>query len=488
MFTQGLSSGSTILSVYLGNSAGTFTLAPGSPRELGTRNLLAFSADLDGDRKDDLILASEVGNLLTFVRAVGGGQFSQLWDSPVVSMTYPSSVVVGEFNGDSYPDLAVTGWVGAPLSVLLGGAGLNFTHAPGSPVDMGLLYGPPYSTYNERFSGGAVFSNVLVGDISKDGRDDIILAGYVSDNSPIAVLIGNGSGEFVRSSAPPVLPTGHPTPMLALRDFNGDGRLDLLLWPSEYGWALDIKLGSCPRADLAVTVSDSPDPIRRGTELTYTITVTNAGPDSAKTVKLANPTPTNTTFVSLASPPGWTCQTPPPGGVGTITCTIPTLPPGQSTFTFKARVNSGTPVGSTLSNTATVESVSGGDTVGNNTATASTTVSSEPAPTCAPRPNVEIRPTRIDRNTLDVVVATGVNDSMQINQLTSIDVAGIVNARVTHGTDVDKTAPFTIAFPNNVQGTRLTLKRVQLDLPFRVDLVVTDNCGPWKTFVGAGTG
>src|SRR5438034_11620869 len=39
-------------------------------------------------------------------------------------------------------------------------------------------------------------------------------------------------------------------------------------------------------ADLSVTKSDSPDPVTVGQQLTYTITVTNNGPDAASPVTL----------------------------------------------------------------------------------------------------------------------------------------------------------------------------------------------------------
>ena len=39
-------------------------------------------------------------------------------------------------------------------------------------------------------------------------------------------------------------------------------------------------------ADLAVTLTDMPDPVRRGRELTYTATVHNDGPDNAQDVAL----------------------------------------------------------------------------------------------------------------------------------------------------------------------------------------------------------
>ena len=44
-------------------------------------------------------------------------------------------------------------------------------------------------------------------------------------------------------------------------------------------------------ADLEITKSDSPDPVTTGSDLTYTITVTNNGPDAATSVTVTDTLP-----------------------------------------------------------------------------------------------------------------------------------------------------------------------------------------------------
>src|SRR5262249_4532760 len=51
------------------------------------------------------------------------------------------------------------------------------------------------------------------------------------------------------------------------------------------------------RADLAVTKTDSPDPVTAGTNLTYSVSLSNNGPSDAQTVTLTDAVPTGTTFV-----------------------------------------------------------------------------------------------------------------------------------------------------------------------------------------------
>lgn len=56
-----------------------------------------------------------------------------------------------------------------------------------------------------------------------------------------------------------------------------------------------------PRADLSVTVSDSPDPVQINTDLTYSIIVSNLGPAMAESVALTNTLPPGTRLLTASS-------------------------------------------------------------------------------------------------------------------------------------------------------------------------------------------
>lgn len=130
-------------------------------------------------------------------------------------------------------------------------------------------------------------------------------------------------------------------------------------------------------ADLGVTKTDSPDPVVAGTNLTYSIGLTNNGPSDAQTAQWSEPLPANTTFVSLAqnTGPSFSCTTPAVGAGGTVTCTRSTFAlSAAATFTLVVKVSPSAPNGSTLSNTATVTSATTDPTPGNNSATATTAV------------------------------------------------------------------------------------------------------------------
>jgi uncharacterized repeat protein (TIGR01451 family)/CSLREA domain-containing protein len=106
-------------------------------------------------------------------------------------------------------------------------------------------------------------------------------------------------------------------------------------------------------SDLEISKADSPDPVTVGDNLTYTITVTNRGPDAAANVVVTDTLPSGVTFVSAS-----------PGCVhaaGVVTCNLRFIPAGGS-VTITIVVTPTAP--GTISNTARVTS----DTVDPNTA------------------------------------------------------------------------------------------------------------------------
>ncbi|MGC2628074.1 MAG: hypothetical protein WA269_14685 [Candidatus Udaeobacter sp.] len=130
-----------------------------------------------------------------------------------------------------------------------------------------------------------------------------------------------------------------------------------------------------PTADLSITKTASPDPVTTGDDLTYTVTVTNNGPDPATSVTVTDNLPAETTFVSCSSTGEGVC-----GGSGNNrTVTFALLPSGASaTITFVVNVNCSVADGTVISNTATVSSSTPDPDQMNNSATATATASNPP--------------------------------------------------------------------------------------------------------------
>jgi len=123
---------------------------------------------------------------------------------------FPSPVTVGDFNRDGKLDLAVGNMTSSNVSVLLGNGDGTFRSA----VDYSTDIGP---------------SSVAVGDFNGDGKLDLVTAnsGATAGASPnsVSVLLGNGDGTF---QAAVNYGTGSGPMTVAVGDFNGDGKLDLV--------------------------------------------------------------------------------------------------------------------------------------------------------------------------------------------------------------------------------------------------------------------
>jgi CSLREA domain-containing protein len=134
---------------------------------------------------------------------------------------------------------------------------------------------------------------------------------------------------------------------------------------------------TAPSADLSITKSDGLTTILAGSPLTYTIAASNAGPSNASTVTVADTFPASLTCTWTCVGAGGTCTA---SGLGNINDTV-NLPTGAAvTYTANCTL-SGSATG-TLSNTATVSSGAISDpTPANNSATDTTTIQSNTAPT-----------------------------------------------------------------------------------------------------------
>lgn len=129
-------------------------------------------------------------------------------------------------------------------------------------------------------------------------------------------------------------------------------------------------------SDLTITKAASPDPVPSGSDLTYTIALTNNGPDPGLSVTLADALPEQTTFRSLAAPEDWSCTTPAVGDPGAVNCSTPSLASQVTqTFTIVVNVNRDVADRTVLSNTATVSTSTFDPDPSNNMASVAVTVS-----------------------------------------------------------------------------------------------------------------
>ncbi|MEO8378394.1 MAG: C25 family cysteine peptidase [Acidobacteriota bacterium] len=134
-------------------------------------------------------------------------------------------------------------------------------------------------------------------------------------------------------------------------------------------------------ADMAITVTDFPDPVVAGESILYTQNVINNGVVPALNVVVTFPTPPNTTYTYIDEPVGWDCSTyplpgtPTPGSAGTITCTKASVAVGETaSFPLTVSVALGTASGTIIPYTGTVSTTTTDSVPANNTSSVTTLV------------------------------------------------------------------------------------------------------------------
>jgi uncharacterized repeat protein (TIGR01451 family) len=137
----------------------------------------------------------------------------------------------------------------------------------------------------------------------------------------------------------------------------------------------DPTVTSVRQANLALSKSDSDDPVLIGMQLTYILSITNNGPDDVANVTLTDTLPSNMSFVTSV-PGAPTCTE----SGGELTCNLGALNNGSDT-TVVVIVDVGTAASGVFTNTASVSSSAYDPDLGDNTADEQTYVSLPPGVT-----------------------------------------------------------------------------------------------------------
>jgi Bacterial Ig-like domain (group 3)/FG-GAP-like repeat len=221
------------VSVILNNGSRTFRdrvdypAGPAPNESTGPTTYSIASADFNGDGIPDLAVANS--NCPTFpscgagtiaiVLGNGDGSFQGPSQYSTGTDTDPRSVVVGDFNNDKIPDLAVANYATNNLSVLLGvGDGTFLTAAP--------------------FPVGSAPSAVAVGDFNSDGDLDLVAADF--NSGTVSMLLGNGDGTFQSAVSYAV---GSGPIAVSVADLRGIKKLDLVV-VNELSSTISVLLGN----------------------------------------------------------------------------------------------------------------------------------------------------------------------------------------------------------------------------------------------------
>jgi flagellin-like hook-associated protein FlgL len=179
-------------------------------------------ADVNGDGNLDAIGYGNIGGNVGISLGNGDGSFSDRILLDGIAGNSVTSISVGDFNGDGRSDIAVT----------IGSSGI-----------LGIYNGNGngYFQSGTAIAAGTITSNSLINaaDLNHDGIDDIVVnndsSGYIS------TLIGKTTG--ITRDQEFRLTTSSST-ALKIGDFNGDGKIDLIVAYQDASNDLFIALGN----------------------------------------------------------------------------------------------------------------------------------------------------------------------------------------------------------------------------------------------------
>jgi hypothetical protein len=202
--------------VLLARKGGGFGRGPTFPSGRGPRALAIADVDADGDL--DLLTANEVSADVSILAGNGAGSFARPRSIATGPGTIPVSVAAGDVNGDGLLDIVssnlATARPGAPatVSVMVGDGEGGFAAAQQHIVGQGagdLDIDPP--------------GQVAIADITADGRADIAVTLPVGNL--IALLAGTAEGELAAAVR---FPVAAGPQAIAIADVTGDGNPDMV--------------------------------------------------------------------------------------------------------------------------------------------------------------------------------------------------------------------------------------------------------------------
>jgi serine/threonine protein kinase len=202
------------LTVFLGKENGTLQeVVHDFP--IGNTPTVPAVGDFNEDGRLDLAVGSWTDGTVKILLGNGDGTFSE-GETYKLGISDIACVVAGHFDSQGHVDLAIANNQANEVVILLGIGNGKFKLPP-----IKIPTGPPRPPLATENWWGAY--GILVWDLDEDGHDDLAVTNF-SDGS-VGVLLGNGDGTFKIAKT---FPTDPQPFSLAVADFNGDGKADLV--------------------------------------------------------------------------------------------------------------------------------------------------------------------------------------------------------------------------------------------------------------------
>jgi hypothetical protein len=212
---------SAVVSVLVNQTTpGSSTPQFASPANFATGNGPTSVAvgDLNGDGLTDLVVADSNANAVSVLlnQTTPGGPLNFTNHVDFATGQSPDSVAVADLNGDGKPDVAVAdGSFSGYVSVLL-----NQT-APGSAS--------PQLAAHVDFAAGSLPKSVAVADLNGDGKPDLVVANEYSNSVSVFLNMTTPGAAAPSFAANVDFATGSLPDAVTVKDLNGDGKLDVIV-------------------------------------------------------------------------------------------------------------------------------------------------------------------------------------------------------------------------------------------------------------------
>ncbi len=183
--------------------------APGVPYLAGSSQTGAVATDVNNDGRLDFIVVNRYSNSVSVFINNGSGVFAPKAD--ISTTANPYAIAHGDFNNDGKIDFVITHvsniTTSESINIYLNNGNGTFTH--GQDYDTGVI---------NAFS-------VKTGDLNADGKPDLAIVGGVGGTGYVSTFLGAGNGTFGSRTLLPH--TGGYPYDVSIKDFNGDGKLDM---------------------------------------------------------------------------------------------------------------------------------------------------------------------------------------------------------------------------------------------------------------------
>jgi len=222
---------------------------------IGVEPFAMVTADFNGDGKPDIAMSDAGGEAVQFAFNTSTGGVGSFANAGGVGTggDDPLGLAVGDFNGDGKPDVVVPNYGSNSITIMFnntatGAATANFARV--AVIGVGAL---PQST--------------AVADFNGDGKPDIAVVN--SENNNVEILLNNtvqGSAT-ANFTAAAVVGAGNTPIWVAAADFNGDGKPDLAILDNGSSSVLILLNTTVPGSSTPTFVVGGSGPVGGGPQM-----------------------------------------------------------------------------------------------------------------------------------------------------------------------------------------------------------------------------